>query len=274
MHKTKKKKIAITAISTLMAFNVACSSTQPPKITETSKPKNEIVSEEKNVNEYKPPVREFNKFKGKSSVTIENKVEKIDEKEEKQECEFTDKYKEFNKQVAILKLRMNNKENISLDEICELRSLYTELTYLVESSLERTFTNRDNIGQIIVRNNKKEILEKSEDVNLIESYFYGVTKEYDFDRELVCFSNGDIIPTMVHLNFYAKNLVPKNLDFEDYCLINDYILKLNEILDAANSKKQKEHLIETIKSLWDLLPKQVQKDDNFKESCDILYRLR
>lgn len=258
MHKNKKKKFAITTLSALLAFNVGCSSKQLPNITEAPKP---VVQQEK-VEEYKPPLREFNKFKGKKSVTLgEKKIIEVKE-EEKLGCEFINKVKILRKEIALLNLKKFNKEKITMNEICNLRNILTE-TLLSEQELTNTYTNQSTFFDL----NKK-----TKEVENIENYFYNLKQDYDLEREINCFNNGNVIPTMIKLHFYAENTRKDNLTIEDLCNINDYILFLNEIMEGVTSEKQKTHIEKTIEKLKKLLPEEFKKDDPLmrEHNCNIL----
>ena len=265
MHKNKKKKIAITTLSALLAFNVGCSSTQS-KNNDISELIKQNKQEEK-VEEYKPPVREFKKFKGKKSVTLgEDEIQK--DLNEKNECKFTKKVKELISEIALLNLKITNQEEININEICNLRNVYTEVMLLSNQEMDNTFTNH--------KKNFFDLDKRRKEVENIENHYYNLSQDYDLEREMNCFSNGEIIPTMVRLMNYTEQVKKEHLNFEDFCNINDYIINLIDILKAANSEKQKTYLEKTIEKLERLLPPKFKKDDMRKreEDCNILFRLR
>lgn len=259
------KKIAITTASVLLALNMGCSSTQPKNKIEISKPVKQIEVEEK-VENYKSPEREFSKFKGKKSVTL---GEKNNEKnEEKTECKFTSKVKELISEIALLNLKINNKEEITIQEICNLRNVYTEAIILSNNEMNNIFTNH--------KKTFFDLDKRLKQVESIENYYYMSSKEYDVEREVNCFSNGEIIPMLIKLKNYSEQVKKDNLTVEDFCNINDHILSLNEIKDAAISEQQKKYIKEIMEKLELLLPKKFRKDNMYKreEDCDVLFRLR
>lgn len=265
-----KKKMLLATTSVLLAMNMSCGTTQSNnKIEPRPSVKQEIV-EQQNVEQ----VKEFSTFKDKSVVTLSENI--IDTKPEMEKDEYIEIVKEFNKQFALLKLKVKNNEKVSINEICNLRGIFTELTNLTEKNLENSYTNADSMGQIILKKASKELEEKLILVNEIESYFYGVSKEYDKNRELNCFVNGEVIPSMVNLKKYSNNIIEDKLSEEEICKINDVIIRMNELLKAAVSPKQKIYLIKTIESLKKKLPKEIQKEDSldFEDNCNVLFPLR
>jgi polyhydroxyalkanoate synthesis regulator phasin len=81
---------------------------------------------------------------------------------------------------------------------------------------------------------------------------------------------------LIKLRNYSEQVKKDNLTFEDFCNINDHILSLNEIKEAAFSDKQKKYIKEIIEKLEQLLPKKFRKDNMYKreDDCDVLFRLR
>jgi len=146
-----KKKMLLATTSVLLAMNMSCGTTQSNnKIEPRPSVKQEIV-EQQNVEQ----VKEFSTFKDKSVVTLSENI--IDAKPEMEKNEYIEIVKEFNKQFALLKLKVKNNEKVSINEICNLRSIFTELTNLTEKNLENSYTNADSMGQIILKKASKEL---------------------------------------------------------------------------------------------------------------------
>jgi len=266
-----KTKMLIGATSLALAINMSCGTLKTDKITEESKPNKEFVRD----TESKTPTYNVRvaKFNGKKSVTLEdNKVI------EPVESDDTKKYMEFNQQFAVLKCKIENEQKISIEDICAIKFLGTELMKNSELLMEETYTNADSLGQIVSRTKLQEITEKLKKINDFENYFYQVSKskEDSIEREVACFQKGYIIPALVELNFNAENLKNIELTDKEICNINDNIVYLRELLAASENTNQKLYIYDIIKKMNSFLPKEIQKIDSSEvlEHCNIVEPVR
>lgn len=255
----KHKKILITTSAVLLALNMNCTSTPKKAIVIPShllENKTEKTEESKPVTETK----RYQEFDKKKVVTL-GEPQLIKE----EESALNNTLIELNNSLTFLKNKMENNEKIELKEICNLRNLYAKFTLTFEDTPIEYYTNEK--GVII-----KKTETKVEQIEKIEAYFFGNKKEI-FEKEHKCFVSGEIIPTLIQLKKYSesKEVQKGKLSEKKLCIINDYTIILEDFLNGATTKEQKDYLNKIISNFKKVLPRNTE---NLENDCNILFPMR